>query len=59
MQKSGTGNMGFRISNEGEIFQGREVRGSECPMKENLSKVKSEGQDSGFDHRGSELGWMG
>ncbi|KAF9222006.1 hypothetical protein BS17DRAFT_784292, partial [Gyrodon lividus] len=38
---------------------GREVRGSECPMKEKLSKVKSEARDLGFDHRGSESGRMG
>ncbi|KAF9218441.1 hypothetical protein BS17DRAFT_791411 [Gyrodon lividus] len=38
---------------------GREVRGSECPMKEKLSKVKSKGRDSGFGHRGSELGRIG
>ncbi|KAF9226298.1 hypothetical protein BS17DRAFT_777019 [Gyrodon lividus] len=38
---------------------GREVRGSECPMKEKLSKVKSEGRDSGFGHRGSESGRIG
>ncbi|KAF9218522.1 hypothetical protein BS17DRAFT_791224 [Gyrodon lividus] len=38
---------------------GREVRGSECLMKEKLSKVKSKGRDSGFGHKGSELGRMG
>ncbi|KAF9220305.1 hypothetical protein BS17DRAFT_787487 [Gyrodon lividus] len=38
---------------------GREVWGLECPMKEKSSQVKSEGRDSGFDHRGLELGWMG
>ncbi|KAF9222580.1 hypothetical protein BS17DRAFT_783076 [Gyrodon lividus] len=38
---------------------GREVWGSECLMKDKLSKVKYEGRDSGFGHRGSELGWMG
>ncbi|KAF9228652.1 hypothetical protein BS17DRAFT_772322 [Gyrodon lividus] len=38
---------------------GQEVRGLECPMKEKLSKVKSEARDLGFDHRGSELGRMG
>ncbi|KAF9218526.1 hypothetical protein BS17DRAFT_791193 [Gyrodon lividus] len=38
---------------------GREVWGSECLMKEKLSKVKSGVRDSGFDHRGLELGWMG
>ncbi|KAF9224611.1 hypothetical protein BS17DRAFT_780153 [Gyrodon lividus] len=37
---------------------GWEVQGSECPIKEKLSKVKSEGRDSGFGHRGSELGRM-
>ncbi|KAF9218372.1 hypothetical protein BS17DRAFT_791583 [Gyrodon lividus] len=38
---------------------GREVWGSECPMKEKLSKVKSEGRDLGFGHRGSESGQIG
>ncbi|KAF9218761.1 hypothetical protein BS17DRAFT_790711, partial [Gyrodon lividus] len=38
---------------------GREVRGLECPMKEKLSKVKSEGWDLGFGHRGSESGRIG
>ncbi|KAF9218590.1 hypothetical protein BS17DRAFT_791041 [Gyrodon lividus] len=46
---------GTIIAKQGE----REVRGSECPMKEKLSKVKSEGRDSGFGHRASELGWIG
>ncbi|KAF9222515.1 hypothetical protein BS17DRAFT_782976 [Gyrodon lividus] len=38
---------------------GWEVQGLECLMEEKLSKVKSEARDSGFGHRGSELGWMG
>ncbi|KAF9218844.1 hypothetical protein BS17DRAFT_790531 [Gyrodon lividus] len=38
---------------------GREVQSSESLMEEKSSKVKSEAQDSGFDHRGLELGQMG
>ncbi|KAF9222204.1 hypothetical protein BS17DRAFT_784004, partial [Gyrodon lividus] len=55
--KSGTG---MRKVRDGNVESpGREVRGSECPMKEKLSKVKSEGRDSGFGHRGSESGRIG
>ncbi|KAF9225072.1 hypothetical protein BS17DRAFT_779582, partial [Gyrodon lividus] len=55
--KSGTGMREVRDGNAES--PGREVRGSEFPMKEKLSKVKSEGRDSGFGHRGLELGRIG
>ncbi|KAF9223818.1 hypothetical protein BS17DRAFT_781264 [Gyrodon lividus] len=51
------GNTKVRDGNAGSL--GREVRGSECPMKEKLSKVKYEGRGSGFGHRGSESGRIG
>ncbi|KAF9220776.1 hypothetical protein BS17DRAFT_786532, partial [Gyrodon lividus] len=55
--KSGTGMREVRDGNAGS--PGREVWGSECLMKEKLSKVKYEGRGSGFGHRGSELGRIG
>ncbi|KAF9220861.1 hypothetical protein BS17DRAFT_786728, partial [Gyrodon lividus] len=55
--KSGTGMRKVWDGNAESL--GWEVLGSECPMKEKLSKVKSEARDSGFDHRGLELGRMG
>ncbi|KAF9219223.1 hypothetical protein BS17DRAFT_789858, partial [Gyrodon lividus] len=58
--KSGTGMQKVREVRDRNVESlGWEVRGSECPMKEKLSKVKSEGQDSRFGHRGLELGRMG
>ncbi|KAF9229642.1 hypothetical protein BS17DRAFT_771729, partial [Gyrodon lividus] len=55
--KSGTGMQ--KVWDRNTESPGWEVWGSECPMKEKLSKVKSKAQDLGFDHRGSELGRMG
>ncbi|KAF9218800.1 hypothetical protein BS17DRAFT_790684 [Gyrodon lividus] len=54
------GKTGIRKVRDGNAESpGWEVRGSQCPMKEKSSKVKSKGWDSGFGHRGSELGRMG